>query len=94
MLEKCIERRVRPRQAEGLLWRLDGKGETIRYGGRPALVDRSPVRPAEGHHFSPQTAKPRCLNAMESASNMAEVTVIAADASAPALTAFGTFPTG
>jgi hypothetical protein len=55
LLEKCIERRVCPRQAEGvrdLLWRLDGKGETIRRGGRPALVGRSPVRPTEGHHVS------------------------------------------
>jgi hypothetical protein len=65
LLEKCIERRVRPRQAEGvrdLLWRLDGKGETIRRGGRPALVGRSPVRPAEGHHFSQR--KPRNLAAL------------------------------
>jgi hypothetical protein len=55
LLEKRIERRVRPRQAEGvrdLLWRLDGKGETIRRGGRPALVGGSPVRPTEGHHVS------------------------------------------
>ena len=51
LLKKRIERRVRARQAEevrDLLRRLDGKDKAARHCGRPALVGRSPVRPAEG----------------------------------------------
>src|SRR5262249_56426702 len=50
-LEKTIERRVRSCQSQrmrDLLWCLDGKGEAVRHCGRPALIARSPVRPAEG----------------------------------------------